>query len=93
MKKMHKNAIVYSKSVNHYDEDEIYSKLPDELFSCIRRNSSVTLKPNWVFESHQYRKDEWEYVITHPTLISAVIRKVVERLESTGSIIIADAPY
>ena len=92
MQKIQKNTIVYSKSVNHYDEDEIYSKLPDDLFSCIRRNSSVTLKPNWVLESHQYRKGEWEYVITHPTLISAVIRKVVERLESGGQIIIADAP-
>jgi uncharacterized protein (DUF362 family) len=92
MKSETTDFFVTVKTIEDYDQNKIYKLLPNELFNCIHSKSKVVLKPNWVFESHQYRKNDWEYIITHPTIITAVIRKVVDRLGSEGSIIIADAP-
>jgi uncharacterized protein (DUF362 family) len=77
---------------NHYNEEEIYRLLPDELFSIIQSGNTVVLKPNWVLECHQEKPDEWEQVITHPTVTTAVLRKVVNRLNGRGKIIITDGP-
>jgi len=43
-------------------------------------------------ESHKSRHDEWEYVITHPTVITAVLHKVLKRLSGKGRISIIDGP-
>lgn len=54
----------------------------------------VILKPNWVKE-HDERcpgPDQWEHVVTHPTVIAAVVRWVASKLNASGSIIICDAP-
>ena len=60
--------------------------------SVISPGDTVVLKPNWVLEGHQYRKEEWEQVITHPAIITAVLRIVVDHLKNRGHIIIADGP-
>ena len=78
--------------VEKYDEHQIYSALPDSLFSQVNPGDTVILKPNWVMESHKYRTDDWEYVITHPAVITAVLRKVLARLVGKGKIIIIDGP-
>lgn len=75
-----------------YDEAELERALPDSAFDQIRPHDRVVLKPNWVLESHHYRRDEWDYVITHPAVITAVLRKVIARLHGTGSIAILDGP-
>ncbi len=72
--------------------DNIYEALPKQLFSIISPGDTVVLKPNWVLEEHQYRKGEWEQVITNPAIITAVLRIVVDYLENRGHIIIADGP-
>lgn len=60
----------------------------------IRPGERVVLKPNWVKE-HDERKPgpgQWEHVVTHPGVIQSVAEWVGERLGSSGTIIICDAP-
>jgi len=60
----------------------------------IRPGDRVVLKPNWVKE-HDERTpgpDAWEHVVTHPTVIEAVMDWVAKRLGSRGSVTICDAP-
>lgn len=83
---------VYIIKQNLYHKDAIFNSLPRHLFDLISPGDTVVLKPNWVLEEHQYRKGEWEQVITHPALVTAVLRLVVARLNKRGSIIIADGP-
>lgn len=89
-------ASVFSKmvevcSAKSYEED-LYSLIPDHVFSQVLPGNTVILKPNWVMESHQYRPDDWEYVITHPAIITAVLRKVLARLGGEGKVVITDGP-
>ena len=53
---------------------------------------SVVLKPNWVRQSHQYIENDWDYVITHPMVVSAVIQKLMEFLKPGAEIYLIDAP-
>lgn len=75
-----------------YDVDVLGALLPDTVFAQVRQGDTVILKPNWVSESHKYRPDDWEYVITHPAVITAVLWKVLDRLSGAGRIIITDGP-
>ncbi len=66
-------------------------ELPNDF---VRPGDRVVLKPNWVKE-HDERKPgpgNWEHVVTHPTVIEAVIRWVAPRMNGAGSITICDAP-
>lgn len=87
-----KEEEVFLIKLNEYRADKIYESLPPNLFSIISVGNSVVIKPNWVLEEHQFKKGEWEQVITHPTLITAVLRRVVERLGNKGRIIVTDGP-
>src|SRR5687768_18189073 len=62
--------------------------------SFIAPGDRVVLKPNWVKEHDERRPgpDQWEHVVTHPVVIRAVAEWVGERLGSSGSITICDAP-
>lgn len=75
-----------------YDVDTLHAALPDDLFALIRPGDTVALKPNWVREAHEDRPQEWEQVITHPALVTAVVRKVLARLGPGGRIIVTDGP-
>jgi uncharacterized protein (DUF362 family) len=61
------------------------------LGELIQPGETVLLKPNLVRQSHQFN-DDWEYVITHGSVIRAVADYVFLALEGRGRIIIADAP-
>lgn len=89
---INKPEIVHLLKINQYNEDDIYNALPRSLFSIVSPGDTVVLKPNWVLEEHQYRPGEWEQIITHPTIITAVLRMVVEHLGKSGKIIITDGP-
>ena len=54
--------------------------------------NSVVIKPNWMMESHRFHPDDWEYVITHPAVITAVLHKVFERLSGKEHVAIIDGP-
>lgn len=60
----------------------------------IRPGDNVVLKPNWVKE-HDERypgPNQWEHVVTHPSVIEGVIAWVAPRLQGSGSITVCDAP-
>lgn len=83
---------VYLLKIDEYQADKIYNSLPEQLFTVISTGDTVVLKPNWVLDEHLYHPGEWEQVITHPTVITAVLRRVIDRLGNQGQIIIADGP-
>jgi len=82
---------VYVQRVQQYDE-QFEAKLPDHIFAQIHPGDTVVLKPNWVCGAHKYRHDEWEQVITHPSVISAVLRKVLTCLAGKGRVAVIDGP-
>lgn len=53
----------------------------------------VVVKPNWIQEAHEYEPDVWECLITHPSLVLAVVRALARRMEGKGTICICDAPH
>lgn len=53
----------------------------------------VVVKPNWVQEAHEYRPDIWEPVITHPSVVIAVIEILAKRMQGRGHITLCDAPH
>ncbi len=60
----------------------------------ITPGNRVVLKPNWVKE-HDERKpgpDQWEHVVTHPSVIEAVADWVGDKLQGQGTVTICDAP-
>jgi uncharacterized protein (DUF362 family) len=83
---------VYCYKFDGYELSEIYDILPDSIFSIIFPGEKVVLKPNWIRESHLSKPKEWEQVITHPIVITAVLKKVIEMLKGNGTISIVDGP-
>lgn len=82
----------YCYTSQQYDVDRLRATIADSsVLDCIRPGDRVFIKPNWVQERHQTR-DEWDQMITHPAVITAVIKLVVEKLDGNGSIILGDSP-
>ena len=52
----------------------------------------VVLKPNWIAPSHKYNPEEWQSVITHPEVITSVLRRVLRQLNRSGRVVITDGP-
>jgi uncharacterized protein (DUF362 family) len=75
-----------------YNHQEILKKLPDEVFDVIGDARKIVLKPNWVKHAHLERPNDWDYVITHPEVITAVLLKVLEKMKPEGKITIIDGP-
>jgi uncharacterized protein (DUF362 family) len=82
----------YLYKIQEYNADSIGALLEDELFSIIKPADKVIIKPNWVNHSHLDKPDDWDYVITHPDVITAVIIKVLKFLNENGEITICDSP-
>lgn len=85
-------STVSVKTCKTYDIEKIEECIPDHYFECIKPGDKIAIKPNWVMESHKYHKNEWEQVITNPSIIEAVINKVLIRLKGFGRISIIDGP-
>ena len=62
------------------------------LGELIAPGSTVLLKPNMIRESHLTRPDEWEQIITHGSMVRAVLDYVAIALQGRGRVLIADAP-
>jgi uncharacterized protein (DUF362 family) len=88
---MQPNEVLISRH-KEYDANRIGDSLPDSLFESIEPGQTVILKPNWIRESHLTRPGDWDYVITHPAVITAVMMKVISRLGHHGKIVITDGP-
>lgn len=91
-KDMLDQRIVYVNTCKEYNVSDVLFALSDTVFEQIKPGNIVIIKPNWVMESHKSRTDEWEYVITHPDVITAVLCKVLERLGGKGRVSIIDGP-
>ena len=85
---MDKNCYVYTNQ--EYDVKAIYNLLYDKI--DVFKGAKVVIKPNWVMGGHLVKKDDWDYVVTHPTVIEAVLDIVLEKLDGTGEILIVDNP-
>ena len=53
----------------------------------------VVVKPNWIQESHEYRPDVWEPVITHPRILLPIVETLAAYMQGRGTICICDAPH
>ena len=75
-----------------YEKKTIKKHITDSgVLGNVNSGDIVLLKPNFVQESRN-QDDDWDYVVTHPVIISAVIELLCERLRGKGKIILADAP-
>lgn len=74
-----------------YDSSNFGTAEWNPLGWLIKPGETVFLKPNMLAESHFYKPD-WEYVITHGSVIRAVVDYVFIALQGKGKIIIGDAP-
>ncbi|MFN2491446.1 MAG: DUF362 domain-containing protein [Pyrinomonadaceae bacterium] len=74
-----------------YDAANVDSSTWNPLGWLINPGDTVFLKPNMIAEKH-YHKEDWEYVITHGSVIRAAIDYVFIALKGEGRIIIGDSP-
>lgn len=89
------NPIVQLFECQNYNSEEIFRLLmeSENLFKeNITPGDRIVIKPNWLAPSHKYNKDEWLSVITHPAVITAVLRLALMCLKGKGQVVIADAP-
>ena len=85
-------SVVHALKLPVYDAAAIAAALPREVFAAVKPGHVVVLKPNWVSEASKKHPDQWEQVITHPAVITAVIEVVLEQLEGRGRIVVIDGP-
>lgn len=74
------------------DESNFGKTSWNPLGDLINPGDYVLLKPNLICESHSSRPNEWEQVITHPSIIRAVLDYVFIALKGKGKVCIADGP-
>lgn len=70
----------------------LHAEYFDKVLDVVNPGDKVVLKPNFVKEHHMYKPGEWDYVITHPTVIKLVLEGVIKKLKGNGEIYIVDAP-
>ncbi|MBZ5496013.1 MAG: DUF362 domain-containing protein [Acidobacteriia bacterium] len=86
---------VFAEPCATYDSPEIMACIArwDDLFSqYLHPGQCVILKPNWINSAHKYRPDEWQSLITHPSVITGVLDSVLRFLQGKGRVVITDAP-
>lgn len=84
------NVYIYDQAT--YDKESIKKHILDSgVLDTIKCTDKVVVKPNFVQESRNQDGD-WDYVITHPVVISAVLELLTDRIGCQGKVILADAP-
>ncbi|MGI0013954.1 MAG: DUF362 domain-containing protein, partial [Nitrososphaera sp.] len=92
---MTKTSDVFIESCSDYDLpkiDQVMNRWTPVFSNLIHPGQSVVIKPNWISHSHKYNESEWESVITHPAVITSVLRMVLTHLAGAGRVVITDAP-
>ena len=64
----------------------------DPFGEFIKPGDRVVLKPNFLAQSHALKPDEWLQIITHGSIIRAVLDYVISALRGQGEILIIDGP-
>lgn len=62
------------------------------LAGLVRPGDKVVVKPNFLWHAHKYHRDEWQQVITHGSVIRAVVDYVLIALRGRGEVCIMDGP-
>ncbi|MFW9923838.1 MAG: DUF362 domain-containing protein [Candidatus Thorarchaeota archaeon] len=75
-----------------FDEKNIGSSVWNPLSEIIEPGNTVLIKPNFVLHRSKCKKTTRDVLITHPTVITAVIDYVILALKGRGTIIIGDSP-
>lgn len=70
----------------------IFGSNPDLSFITVVPGDWVVIKPNLVKEAKETDPNEWESVVTSPSLIRQVCEHVCKHLEGKGRVTICDAP-
>jgi uncharacterized protein (DUF362 family) len=105
MKSLLSNSTVFVHELGrvHYEWAEIRSAVTELICSILRSDSAnplngfvkkgdtVLVKPNMIRERHLLN-NTWEQVITHGTVIEAVVDLCYKALDGSGRIIIGDGP-
>ncbi len=69
----------------------------DEGIAVLLRNDDpsrhIVVKPNWVQEAHEHKPDVWLPVITHPTIVIAVVKRLAQQMNGKGTVTVCDAPH
>ena len=76
----------------HYDEANYGLKAWNPLSSIIHPGDTVLIKPNMVLHKNGIEENGIECLITHPSLVRAILDYVLIALNGTGRIVVADAP-
>lgn len=92
----HKN-MVYEMVRNGFlmlglDEEKAGTPEWNPLGEFIKQGDYVLLKPNMVLDENHIKENGTECLITHPSVIRAVLDFVVIALKGTGHIVVGDAP-
>jgi uncharacterized protein (DUF362 family) len=74
-----------------YDRDNYGRPAWNPLGWLVKPGDTVFIKPNMIAHKHA-RSDDWDYVITHGSIIRAVVDYVYVALRGEGRIILGDAP-
>lgn len=75
-----------------YDKQNFNTPLWNPLGTLITPGDTVLLKPNMVLHENGKSESGLQCLITHPSLVRAMVDYVLIALRGTGEIIIADAP-
>ncbi len=73
------------------DKENFGSQIRSSLKEIVEPGNTVVIKPNFVPDRHE-NGDNIFSIITHPSIIRAIVDHVYVALRSEGKIIIADAP-
>ena len=77
-----------------YDKENFGKKNWNPLGDVIKPGQTVLLKPNWVSHKNKVHKGDIGLIclVTHPSLVRAILDYVVIALKGSGKIILGDAP-
>lgn len=74
------------------DKEKIGTPDWNPLSEFIKPGDYVLLKPNMVLDANQLKENGTDCLITHPSIIRAILDFVVIALGNTGHIVVGDAP-
>ncbi|MEG0034728.1 MAG: DUF362 domain-containing protein [Bacilli bacterium] len=74
------------------DSNNYNTKKWNPLGEIIKQGDCVVIKPNWVEEKNENKSAGLDCLVTHASIIRAIIDYVVIALKGTGKIIVGDSP-
>lgn len=75
-----------------FDKEHFGTKYWNPLREIIQPGNVVVLKPNMVLHENEIPENGTDCLITHPSLVRAMLDYVVLALDNSGTIIVGDAP-